>query len=122
MLVVVLIWAAFMLGFFWFYKKRQAKKARRSALKSRAVEALEVIEPKTGHPITQGVTGWQESKPAPKPVDGFEHIAELIEKVKSAPPLLNPQNHKPHQDGEDLWKRAVAEGLVYRRVPPSTHS
>lgn len=118
--VVVGVGVAFMVGFFLLYKKRQTKKTRRNTLKSRALGALEVVEPQMGHPITQGVTGWQEFKPASKPVDGFEQIAEFIEKVRSAPPL-HPQKTVDH-DGDDPWARAVAEGLVHRRVPPSTHN
>lgn len=119
MLVVVGIWAISMICFFWLYKKKQAKKSRRNGLKARAIGALEVVEPQMGHPVTQGVTGWQEFKPAPKPVDGFEQIAEFIEKVRTAPPLQQ-QKAKPHQDEDDLWARAIAEGLVHRHVPPSS--
>lgn len=118
MWVVVGVWAVFMICFFWLYKKRQTKKTRRNTLKSRALGAIEVVEPQMGHPITQGVTGWQEFKPAPKTVDGFEQIAELVEKVRNAPPL-HPQKSVDH-DGDDPWARAVAEGLVHRHVPPST--
>ena len=120
MWVVVLIWGAFMIGFFWLYKKKQTKKARQSTLKFRALGALEVVEPQMGHQITQGVTGWQEFKPAPKPVDGFEQISELVRKVQSAPPL-HPQKVVRHDEEEDPWARAVAEGLVHRYVPPSQH-
>ena len=119
MLVVVGIWVVSMIGFFSLYKKKQAKRSRRNGLKARAIGALEVVEPQMGHPITQGVTGWQEFRPAPKTVDGFEQIAELVEKVRSAPPL-DPQKPKYEQDSEDPWARAVAEGLVHRHVPPST--
>ncbi len=119
MWVVVGVWVAFMVGFFLLYKKRQTKKTRRNTLKSRALGALEVVEPQMGHPITQGVTGWQEFKPTPKTVDGFEQIAELMEKLRSAAPL-DPQKPNAHQNEDDHWARAVAEGLVHRHVPPST--
>lgn len=120
MLMVVVVWVAFMICFFWLYKKRQTKKVRRDTLKSRAIGALEIASPQMGFPVEQGVTGWQEFKPAAKPVDGFEQIQELIKAVQSAPPL-NPQKVVRSDEGEDPWARAIAEGLVHRHIPPSQH-
>lgn len=76
------------------------------------------ISPQMGFPIEQGITGWQEPEPAPKPVHGFDQVSELIRLVQNAPPLEPQKEDSTQESKEDPWARAYAEGHVHRVVPP----
>ncbi|MFZ2152030.1 MAG: hypothetical protein WAV09_02915 [Minisyncoccia bacterium] len=97
---------------FWFLKRRRAKVRWNRVTQERAF--LEVSEPQMGHPVTQGVIGWQSRQ------EDLAEIDALLKRSEGADLQEFESAELSSSKDDDPWAGQMADEVVphhYYRAP-----
>lgn len=112
--LVIVLWLITMLAlyFLWYLKRRRVKARWNRVAQERAF--LEVSEPQMGHPVTQGVIGWQSRHEESAEIDALLQRSEGAGLQEFKPAELSSSKDN------DPWAGHMADGVVphhYYRAP-----